>query len=94
MGRLAGACRVGLCCPAPELTDMASAIDHTLLKPDASTEEVDQLCAEAMKHRFASVCVNGSYVRRCAEILRASDVLVCSVIGFPLGAAAPEVKEA
>jgi deoxyribose-phosphate aldolase len=88
----AGACRVGLCCPAPELTDMASAIDHTLLKPDASVAEVDKLCAEAMKHRFASVCVNGSYVKRCAEILRDSEVLVCSVIGFPLGAAAPEVK--
>jgi deoxyribose-phosphate aldolase len=88
----AGACRVGLCCPVPELTDVASAIDHTLLKPDASAAEIDRLCAEAMKHHFASVCVNGSYVRRCAEILRESDVLVCSVIGFPLGAAAPEVK--
>ena len=88
----AGACRIGLCCPLPELTDVASAIDHTLLKPDATVAEIDQLCAEALEHGFASVCVNGSHVRRCAEILKGSEVLVCSVIGFPLGAAAPEVK--
>ena len=88
----AGACRIGVCCPAPELTDVASAIDHTLLKPDATEAEVDRLCAEAMQYGFASVCVNGSHVRRCAEILRSSEVLVCSVIGFPLGASASEVK--
>ena len=88
----AGACRIGLCCPVPELTDLASAIDHTLLKPDATLDEIDALCAEAMRHRFASVCVNGVHVKRCAEILRDSPVIVCSVIGFPLGANAPEVK--
>jgi deoxyribose-phosphate aldolase len=89
----AGACRVGTCgCAAPGLTGLASYIDHTLLKPDATLAEIDQLCAEAMANRFASVCVNGSHVRRCAEILAGSGVLVCSVIGFPLGAAAPEIK--
>ncbi|HTF87447.1 MAG TPA: deoxyribose-phosphate aldolase [Planctomycetota bacterium] len=71
---------------------MASYIDHTLLKPDATLSEIDQLCAEALANRFASVCINGSHVRRCAEILAGSGVLVCSVIGFPLGAMASEVK--
>jgi deoxyribose-phosphate aldolase len=89
----AGACRLGVCgCDAPALTTLASYIDHTLLKPDATLAEVDQLCAEALQHHFASVCVNGTHVKRCAEILSGSDVLVCSVIGFPLGAAASEVK--
>ena len=89
----AGACRVGSCgCAAPRLTGLASYIDHTLLKPDATLAEIDQLCAEALANRFASVCVNGSHVRRCAEILADSGVLVCSVIGFPLGAMASEVK--
>jgi deoxyribose-phosphate aldolase len=89
----AGACRVGSCgCDAPQLGGMASYIDHTLLKPDATLREIDQLCAEALANRFASVCVNGSHVRRCAEILANSGVLVCSVIGFPLGAMSTEVK--
>ena len=74
------------------MTGLASYIDHPLLKPDASLPEIDQLCAEAMANRFASVCVNGSHVRRCAEILANSGVLVCSVIGFPLGAMSSEVK--
>jgi deoxyribose-phosphate aldolase len=89
----AGACRLGVAgCPVPELSDLASYFDHTLLKPDATLDQVDRLCDEAMRHRFASVCVNGCHVRRCAEILAASGVMVCSVIGFPLGACAPEVK--
>ncbi len=89
----AGACRVGTCgCAAPQLSGLASYIDHTLLKPDATLAEIDQLCAEALANHFASVCVNGSHVRRCAEILANSRVLVCSVIGFPLGAMASEVK--
>jgi deoxyribose-phosphate aldolase len=88
----AGACRIGVRCPAPRLTGLASAIDHTLLRPDATQAEIDQLCAEALEHRFAGVCVNGSWVRRCAEILRGSPVLVCAVVGFPLGAMATEVK--
>jgi deoxyribose-phosphate aldolase len=89
----AGACRLGVGrCPAPELHDLASYFDHTLLKPDATVAEIDALCAEALANHFASVCVNGCHVARCAEILAGSGVLVCSVIGFPLGAMAGEVK--
>ena len=89
----AGACRLGLCgCAPPKLDTLASYIDHTLLKPEATLAEIDKLCAEALANKFASVCVNGSFVHRCAEILGGSGVLVCSVIGFPLGAMASEVK--
>jgi deoxyribose-phosphate aldolase len=89
----AGACRIGVSgCPAPKLDTLASYIDHTLLKPEATLAEVDKLCAEALANKFASVCVNACHVRRCAEILAGSGVLVCSVIGFPLGAMASEVK--
>ncbi len=88
-----GACRLGNCgCPDPKLTTLAAYIDHTLLKPDATREQIDRLCDEAMQHRFASVCVNGAWVRRCAEVLGSSSVLVCSVVGFPLGAMATEAK--
>ena len=89
----AGACRIGMAgCPVPEMGDMASTIDHTLLKPEATSADIDELCGEALQHKFASVCVNGVFVRRAAEILRGSGVLVCAVIGFPLGAMASEVK--
>jgi deoxyribose-phosphate aldolase len=88
-----GACRLGQCgCPKPELDTLASYIDHTLLRPDATQAQIDQLCAEARAHRFASVCVNGAWVRRCAEVLSGSGVLVCAVVGFPLGAMATEAK--
>lgn len=88
-----GACRVGSCgCTPPPLTGLASYIDHTLLKPEATLAELDQLCAEALANKFASVCVNSSHVRRCAEILANSGVLVCSVVGFPLGAMDSEAK--
>lgn len=89
----AGACRLGACHTGAALPGgVASTIDHTLLKPEASSADVDKLCAEALQHRFASVCVNGAWVRRCAEILRGSSVAVCAVVGFPLGAMASEVK--
>ena len=88
----AGACRVGVASGARELGGLAGYIDHTLLKPDATSAEIDQLCDEALRHRFASVCVNGSWARRCAEILAGSGVAVCAVVGFPLGASATEVK--
>lgn len=89
----AGACRVGVAWrDAPSLANHAAYIDHTLLKPDATLAEVDEICGEALEHRFASVCVNGVHARRCAEILAGSGVAVCCVVGFPLGAAAPEVK--
>jgi len=89
----AGACRVGVAArEAPSLANLGRYIDHTLLKPEATLGEVDQLCHEALEHSFASVCVNGAHVRRCAEILQGSSTLVCTVVGFPLGAVAPEVK--
>ena len=67
-------------------------IDHTLLKPDATQEQIAQLCFEARKHGFASVCINPTWVELCAKLLEGSSVKVCTVIGFPLGASSPEVK--
>lgn len=72
--------------------DMARYIDHTLLKPEATAAEIDQLCREAAEYRFASVCINPTWVKRAAENLRGTPVPVCSVIGFPLGASTPEIK--
>lgn len=71
---------------------IASMIDHTLLKPDATHDQVAQLCFEARKFNFASVCVNPSHVKLCTELLKGSPVKVCTVIGFPLGATATDVK--
>ncbi|MGM9974648.1 MAG: deoxyribose-phosphate aldolase [Clostridiaceae bacterium] len=71
---------------------LAKMIDHTLLKADALEEQVKELCREAKEYNFASVCVNPSYVSFCAEELKNSDVKVCTVIGFPLGATTTEVK--
>jgi deoxyribose-phosphate aldolase len=76
----------------PEDVSLASMIDHTLLKPDATSDKIAQLCFEARKYHFASVCVNPTHVRLCADLLRDSDVKVCTVIGFPLGASSTEVK--
>jgi deoxyribose-phosphate aldolase len=67
-------------------------IDHTLLKPDATQDQIAQLCYEANKHGFASVCVNPSYVKLCADLLKGSEVLICTVVGFPLGATSTESK--
>lgn len=69
-----------------------SFIDHTLLKPDATVEQITKLCMEARQYKFASVCVNSCWVRLCAELLRGSEVAVCTVVGFPLGAMIPEAK--
>ncbi len=69
-----------------------SFIDHTLLKPDATVEQITKLCFEAREYKFASVCVNSCWVRLCAELLRGSGVAVCTVVGFPLGAMIPEAK--
>jgi deoxyribose-phosphate aldolase len=72
---------------------IARVIDHTLLKPEATYNQIVQLCHEARQYHFASVCVNPSFVRLCADLLRdVEDVKVCTVIGFPLGATLPEVK--
>jgi deoxyribose-phosphate aldolase len=76
----------------PQDTALAAMIDHTLLKPDATQEQIAQLCFEARKHGFASVCVNPTWVELCAKLLEGSQVKVCTVIGFPLGATEPEVK--
>lgn len=70
----------------------AKFIDHTLLKPEATREEIVKLCQEAKEHGFASVCVNPHYVKLCATMLRGSEVKVCSVVGFPLGANSTRVK--
>lgn len=66
--------------------ELAAMIDHTLLKPDATAAEVEQLCKEARQYGFCSVCVNTSWVSRCRDLLRGSSVKVCCVVGFPLGA--------
>jgi deoxyribose-phosphate aldolase len=72
--------------------DLAKYIDHTLLKPEATASDIDRLCAEAREYRFASVCVNPTWVKRAATQLQDSGVVTCSVIGFPLGATPPEIK--
>ena len=67
-------------------------IDHTLLKPDASQEQIETLIEEAKKYDFASVCVNPTWVNFATQALKATDVKICTVIGFPLGANTPELK--
>jgi len=73
-------------------SEVAKLIDHTLLKPDATEDEIRKLCEEALQYQFASVCVNPWNVAQSAELLRGSSVKVCTVVGFPLGATLPEVK--
>jgi deoxyribose-phosphate aldolase len=72
--------------------DIARCIDHTVLKPDATEDDIRKLCAEAREYKFASVCVSPSYVKLAARELEGSSVKVCTVVGFPSGAHAPEVK--
>lgn len=72
--------------------NFARMIDHTLLKAEATKEQIEKLCAEAKQFNFASVCVNPTWVKRSSELLKGTDVLVCTVIGFPLGANTPAVK--
>jgi deoxyribose-phosphate aldolase len=71
---------------------VAHMIDHTLLKPDVTPDQIAQLCFEARKYEFASVCINPGHVALSASLLQGTKVKVCTVIGFPLGASAPEVK--
>jgi deoxyribose-phosphate aldolase len=73
-------------------TDLARYIDHTLLRPDAVAADVDKLCAEAKEFRFATVCVNPTWVRRAADAVHGTEVGVASVIGFPFGATPTEIK--
>jgi len=74
------------------IRDLAACIDHTLLRPEASRVQIEQLCREAIEYGFYGVCVNGSWVRLARELLEDSDVRVVCVVGFPLGAAAADVK--
>ena len=73
---------------------IAAMIDHTLLKPEATAAQVEKLCAEAAEYHFASVCVNPVYIPLAARLLKDTGVKVCCVVGFPLGAIAPEQKAA
>jgi deoxyribose-phosphate aldolase len=73
-------------------TEIAQMIDHTLLKPEATVPQIAQLCHEAMLYHFASVCINPAHVKLAAQLLQNSDVKVCTVVGFPLGATSTEAK--
>ena len=75
-----------------ENKNIASIIDHTILKADATKEAVEKICKEAIEYKFASVCINPANVALCAELLKDSGIKVCTVIGFPLGANTSEVK--
>jgi deoxyribose-phosphate aldolase len=89
----AGADRIGIESRLPrEAAHLAAQIDHTLLKPEATYGQVDQLCDEAAEFGFATVCVNPTHVKRCARRLRGSRTKVCTVVGFPLGATYADVK--
>jgi deoxyribose-phosphate aldolase len=88
----AGATRVGLYAGGGAPAGVASMIDHTLLKPDATRANIEELCREAAQFKFATVCVNPTWVALSAKLLGGSGVRVCSVVGFPLGATTPDVK--
>ncbi len=88
----AGATRIGLHAVGGAATSVASLIDHTLLKPDATRTDIEQLCREAAENRFATVCVNPTWVSLCSKLLAGSSVGVCTVVGFPLGATTPDTK--
>jgi deoxyribose-phosphate aldolase len=88
-----GACRVGAGVDVGKVdVELARMIDHTLLKADATADDVRKLCEEARKYCFASVCVNSTNVARARASLQGSGVMVCAVVGFPLGAMAPTAK--
>lgn len=74
------------------MKNLAQYIDHTALKPDATELDIQKICLEAKEHHFKSVCVNPTWVEYCRDFLRGSDVEICTVIGFPLGANAMEAK--
>jgi deoxyribose-phosphate aldolase len=88
----AGATRVGLHATGGAPASVAAMIDHTLLKPDASRQHIEDLCREAAQFQFATVCVNPTWVATCARLLQGTGVGVCSVVGFPLGATSSDVK--
>jgi deoxyribose-phosphate aldolase len=80
--------------PGPLPGAIAKYIDHTILKPDATRQQVAQICDEALEYKFKSVCVNSSWSSFVSQRLRGSGVLTCTVVGFPLGAGSPEAKAA
>ena len=88
----AGAERLGLHAAGGATSGVAAMIDHTLLKPDATRAEIETLCREAADYKFASVCVNPTWVSLCARLLADTAVKVCTVIGFPLGATTSDTK--
>ena len=88
----AGATRLGLHAAGGAAAGVATMIDHTLLKPDATRKDIQALCREAAEYGFASVCVNPTWVAECARLLRDTSVKVCSVVGFPLGATTADTK--
>jgi deoxyribose-phosphate aldolase len=88
----AGATRVGVHAAGGAPAPVASMIDHTLLKPEATRQNIETLCREAAQFKFATVCVNPTWVAACARLLAGSGVRVCSVVGFPLGATTADVK--
>src|SRR5918998_206931 len=89
----AGASRIGILLgEGATARDWAAMVDHTLLKPEASEADITRLCEEAARYGFASVCVDPSWVKTSACVLRGSGVPVCTVVGFPLGATLPDVK--
>jgi deoxyribose-phosphate aldolase len=97
----AGACRFGVCADKPDeagfsactlAPPLARMIDHTALKPETTEDQVRTLCEEARQYCFASVCINPCYVSLAARLLQGTPVAVCTVIGFPLGAAHSAVK--
>jgi deoxyribose-phosphate aldolase len=91
--RSEGACRVGAGVDIGKVdVELAGMIDHTLLKAEATAEEVKKLCDEARKYCFASVCVNSTNVARARSFLEGAGVMVCAVVGFPLGAMTPTAK--
>ena len=88
----AGATRVGLHATGGAPAGVASLIDHTLLKPDAKRSDIEELCREAIQFKFATVCINPTWVSLASRLLAGSGVGVCSVVGFPLGATTADVK--
>jgi deoxyribose-phosphate aldolase len=88
----AGASRVGVHARGGAPSGVAALIDHTLLKPDATRQNIEELCREAAQFKFATVCVNPAWVATAARLLAGSGVGVCSVVGFPLGATTGDVK--
>ena len=88
----AGASRVGVHAMGGAPTEVAALIDHTLLNPDATRQNIEELCREAAQFKFATVCVNPVWVALAARWLSTTGVRVCSVVGFPLGATTADVK--